>query len=335
AAGASAELMANAIMNSLYPGKKVSELTEEEKQNIASLSTLAAGLAGGLLGDSSSDTAKSAQIGKNAVENNYLSVQDVLNLEKELEAAEKTGADKLEIYEKYAEKSEKNREESVAESCSGNVFCANGALAEAEAGSDMAKTLNRFSFISDLSSEDAAQLARFVLAENEESALAIYQALPGYVKAALNGKEAVETIGLGAAVGGKGLAALGVMSKANKQQVGNKDNRLPIPEATVASNGLKIESNTKHTPGAQGFRPDAGIEPRNSLDLFENSIQTSNPKVRLAIDSDGNIHRFFNNGKDGSGAYHWSGSTGDKNNALGQRELGKFNSEVKQLRGVK
>ncbi|MFN1150345.1 hemolysin BL-binding protein, partial [Serratia liquefaciens] len=34
---------------------------------------------------------------------------------------------------------------------------------------------------------------------------------------ALNGKEAVEAIGLGAAVGGKALAALGVVGKANKQ----------------------------------------------------------------------------------------------------------------------
>ncbi|WP_162473716.1 VENN motif pre-toxin domain-containing protein, partial [Serratia microhaemolytica] len=89
AAGASAELMANAIMNSLYPGKKVSELTEEEKQNIASLSTLAAGLAGGLLGDSSSDAAKSAQIGKNAVENNYLSVSEKTELELAKQALQK------------------------------------------------------------------------------------------------------------------------------------------------------------------------------------------------------------------------------------------------------
>ncbi|WP_162473710.1 VENN motif pre-toxin domain-containing protein, partial [Serratia microhaemolytica] len=81
--------MANAIMNSLYPGKKVSELTEEEKQNIASLSTLAAGLAGGLLGDSSSDTAKSAQIGKNAVENNYLSVSEKTELELAKQALQK------------------------------------------------------------------------------------------------------------------------------------------------------------------------------------------------------------------------------------------------------
>lgn len=89
------------------------------------------------------------------------------------------------------------------------------------------------------------------------------------------------------------------------------DPRLPIPEVTTASNGLKIESNTKHTPGAQGSRPNAGIEPKNSLDLFERSIATKDPKVRLSIDNDGNIHRFFNTSKDGTGTFHWSGSTGD------------------------
>ena len=77
-----------------------------------------------------------------------------------------------------------------------------------------------------------------------------------------------------------------------------RDNRLPIPEATVASNGLKVESNSKHTPGAQGFRPNAGTELRNSLDLFEHSIATKDPKIRLSIDNNGNIHRFFNTNKD-------------------------------------
>lgn len=112
-----------------------------------------------------------------------------------------------------------------------------------------------------------------------------------------------------------------------------RDNRLPIPEATVASNGLKVESNTKHTPGAQGFRPNAGVEPRNSLDLFERSIATKDPKVRLSIDSDGNIHRFFNTSKDGTGTFHWSGSTGGGKNSLGNRELGSFNKEIKELKG--
>lgn len=113
------------------------------------------------------------------------------------------------------------------------------------------------------------------------------------------------------------------------------DSRLPIPEITKARNGFEIKSNTKHTPGAQGFRPNAGVEPRNSLELFENSIPTKDPKIRLSIDSRGDIHRFFSESKDGSGAFHWSGSSGDKNNALGNRELKNFNQEIKGLRGKK
>ena len=55
-----------------------------------------------------------------------------------------------------------------------------------------------------------------MLAENEATASALYQAMPDSVKAALSVKEAADTLGLGAAVGGKGLAALGVIGK-NKQ----------------------------------------------------------------------------------------------------------------------
>lgn len=90
-------------------------------------------------------------------------------------------------------------------------------------------------------------------------------------------------------------------------------NRLPIPEPTVANNGLTVESNTKHTPGAQGFRPSAGIEPRNSLELFGNSISVDGNKARYSMGIDGSIHRFF---PDNVGTYHWSGSTGDSKNPM-------------------
>ncbi|MBK1425295.1 VENN motif pre-toxin domain-containing protein [Yersinia pseudotuberculosis] len=66
------EIAADLIMQQLYPGKMVSELSETEKQTISALSTLAAGLAGGLTGDSSADAVAGAQAGKNAVENNLL-----------------------------------------------------------------------------------------------------------------------------------------------------------------------------------------------------------------------------------------------------------------------
>jgi filamentous hemagglutinin len=88
---------------------------------------------------------------------------------------------------------------------------------------------------------------------------------------------------------------------------GGRDNRLPIPETVTADNGLQVESNPKHTPGAQGNRPNAGTEPRDSLDLFNSSVP-SGDKTRYAIDADGNINRFYS---DGNGVYHWTGSTGD------------------------
>ncbi|WP_459594819.1 VENN motif pre-toxin domain-containing protein, partial [Dickeya ananatis] len=41
------ELAARALMEALYPGKKPSELNEEQKQYISTLATIAGGLAGG------------------------------------------------------------------------------------------------------------------------------------------------------------------------------------------------------------------------------------------------------------------------------------------------
>ncbi|EXU74079.1 adhesin/hemagglutinin [Erwinia mallotivora] len=86
AAGAvSGELMAKLVMEQLYPGKKVSELTETEKQTISALGTLAAGLAGGVAGDSTAGAVAGAQAGKNAVENNFLSNTDSDKLDKAVE----------------------------------------------------------------------------------------------------------------------------------------------------------------------------------------------------------------------------------------------------------
>lgn len=90
------------------------------------------------------------------------------------------------------------------------------------------------------------------------------------------------------------------------------NNRLPIPEKTTADNGLQVESNPKHTPGMPGNRPNAGTEPSNSLDLFNSSIP-SGDKTRYAVDSNGNINRFYS---DGNGVYHWTGSTGDARSPL-------------------
>ncbi len=67
-----AEAAAPAIIKAM--GWDKDSLTEKQKQTVSALATLAAGLAGGLVGDSSSSAVAGAQVGKNAVENNALSL---------------------------------------------------------------------------------------------------------------------------------------------------------------------------------------------------------------------------------------------------------------------
>ena len=96
---------------------------------------------------------------------------------------------------------------------------------------------------------------------------------------------------------------------------GPKTSSIPVKDKVRAGNGLDYKSNPKHTPGHQGFKPDAGIEPKNSLELFEKSVaSTRKPNQRFTFDSETNtLHRFFN---DGNGTWHWSGSTNQGVNSI-------------------
>ncbi|CAI2114168.1 hemagglutinin repeat-containing protein [Serratia quinivorans] len=67
------ELVARVILSEMFQGRKISDLTESEKQQVSALSQLAAGLAGGLAADSSAGVVTGSQAAKNAVENNSLS----------------------------------------------------------------------------------------------------------------------------------------------------------------------------------------------------------------------------------------------------------------------
>ncbi|MGT3221011.1 VENN motif pre-toxin domain-containing protein, partial [Yersinia enterocolitica] len=82
AGAASAELMAPTIIAAM--GWDKNNLSEDQKQTVSALATLAAGLAGGLTGDSTADTVAGAQVGKNAVENNYLSQKQQAQKKEEL-----------------------------------------------------------------------------------------------------------------------------------------------------------------------------------------------------------------------------------------------------------
>lgn len=83
---ATAEGLAPYIIDYLYPGKEIKDLTEEEKQKVVALATIGAGLAGslGTNGDFSTGVA-AAETGKNAVENNTLSPDQQENYKKQKE----------------------------------------------------------------------------------------------------------------------------------------------------------------------------------------------------------------------------------------------------------
>ncbi|VEI20617.1 Filamentous hemagglutinin [Serratia plymuthica] len=137
AAGAvSGELMAQLVMSQLYPGKSVSELTEDQKQTITTLGILAAGLAGGLAGGDTAGVVAGGQSGKNAVENNYLSVSEKTELElaKQKLQNSKDPAEREQAQQKINELREKDiaSDKKVIEACgnggAGSAACASARL---------------------------------------------------------------------------------------------------------------------------------------------------------------------------------------------------------------
>ncbi|WP_112886951.1 MULTISPECIES: hemagglutinin repeat-containing protein [unclassified Photorhabdus] len=251
AGAAGGELAARELMKHIHgENVKVSDLSEEEKQTISTLSTLAAGLAGGISGDSTGSAVTGAQAGKNAVENNFLTAKDVYELKEELLEAEKTGSDKQVIYDKFKERSEKNRLEGVADNCSHNPGCVVSVWEMMNSGTDAASGLNRTSLFSSLSSEEMAQLNRFVQAENAESAQAIYQSLPDVVKKAVEGKEFAEQFGIMPKVGsssgiiGLGIAGRKPAAKGTPESAAKQENH-PSTETTKVPHNQTVKHANK------------------------------------------------------------------------------------------
>ena len=116
----------------------------------------------------------------------------------------------------------------------------------------------------------------------------------------------------------------------NGNGVTNRNSGIPVKDRTTASNGLEYKSNPKHTPGQPGNRPNAGIEPKNSLELFEQSVASEQtPNQRFAYDKNTNtLHRFFNSG---DGTWHWSGSTNQGSNSITGNQVP---NDIKTLFGL-
>lgn len=102
--------------------------------------------------------------------------------------------------------------------------------------------------------------------------------------------------------------------KVKHNQLPTKSSALPVPTPRKSSvNGETYTSNAKYTLGqAARSDPNAGIEPRNSFELFEQSKVSG--RQRFTIDDKGAVHRFMNNNT--AEGWHWAGSTSDKRNPL-------------------
>uniref|UniRef100_UPI003593EBE5 cytidine deaminase-like fold-containing protein n=1 Tax=Serratia marcescens TaxID=615 RepID=UPI003593EBE5 len=126
------ELAARYIAGQLFPGKTAQQLSESEKQQVSALSQLAAGLAGGLATGDTAGAVTGGQAGKNAVENNYLSVEEKTKLElaKQKLQNSKDPAEREQAQQTINEL----REKDIASDKKVIEACGNGAAASAACG---------------------------------------------------------------------------------------------------------------------------------------------------------------------------------------------------------
>ena len=110
-------------MASLYPGKAVSDLSEEQKQTVSTLATISAGMAGGIAGDSTASAAAGAQGGKNAVENNYLSSKQIDAWSAEMKSCQARGGDCGSVIKKYEELSTAQQQQLISDCAASPATC--------------------------------------------------------------------------------------------------------------------------------------------------------------------------------------------------------------------
>ena len=122
AAGASTAEMVGMIAGEMY-SKPVNELDDTQKQTVSALSTLAAGLAGGLVDDSGTAAVSGAQAGKTTVENNYLSSKQIDAWSAEMKSCQANGGDCSGIIKKYEELSTAQQQQLISDCATSPTTC--------------------------------------------------------------------------------------------------------------------------------------------------------------------------------------------------------------------
>ena len=139
-AGAAGATTGEFIAQRLYPGVEHGKLSEEQKQKISALSTLAAGLAGSLASGDMSGTVAGASAGKNAVENNALNVQENQSRVQEMSQCQGNKACEGTVTEKYKQISAAQQKRVVK--CTGARDCVDKANEVGRLQADYANRTN-------------------------------------------------------------------------------------------------------------------------------------------------------------------------------------------------
>ena len=114
AAGAATGELAGIIALDVWGIKDVSKLSEEQKQTVSALATLASGLAGALVGDSGANAIAGAQAGKTTVENNFLTKKDIEEADQKYAACNEDKECRLAVVRETNELSQRKDNELLA-----------------------------------------------------------------------------------------------------------------------------------------------------------------------------------------------------------------------------
>jgi len=143
AAGAAGALTsaatADLFMKMFYPKAKKEELTEDQKQVIDNLVVIAGSAAGGLVSGSLSGVGSGANTAENEVDNNYLSADQGLAFDKEMQRCKASGGDCSAVVDKWKKVSDE-QSATLDPKCDENpLLCQNIDKPIIEMGSEMAQ----------------------------------------------------------------------------------------------------------------------------------------------------------------------------------------------------
>ena len=284
-AGASGAAMGEYIAQQMYPGVKREDLTEEQRQTISALGTLAAGLAGGVAGDGTAGAVAGAQAGRNAVENNWLHVNEKSELEvakQKLKSNDPAEREKAQQQINELLDRSLSRDKKVIDAC-GNGKAASPGCASAKLEAYLAKgeyeTGNYNNKVSDMYPDAYGQIVNLlnitsVDAQNQQQ---VKDAMVNYAMQQLGVDKAKATAYIETYDGMKIVAAS--MSPVLGTAAANKLSAM-VKEANIYPSGISFKINQpEHLAQLDGYSQKKGITGAHNADAFNKAVSDNGVKI--------------------------------------------------------